>query len=227
MNSHGQFISTIDSWVYEVFFSRKQADGCFEKDEYYILKRLKQGASLNCFVVYHDDVNKELWHPEPNPNGLIKSFNNSWVRKWVADKKIIIPKTMLSSSHAFYNKSSGMHLVIMSHSINPEFYGAQNTKFQREEESEYHKFNIEKYPPAKKYMENFIKKAAIKHKQFENNVKANDFKLDFSEFENYKKITNKKKSLNIINQLRELKKLLDEEILTEEEFIKAKKKLLN
>ena len=228
LNSYGQFISSIDNWMYGVFFSRNQADGCFEKDEYYVLRRLKQGASLNCFTVFHDNVNKEIWHPESNPNGLTKSFNNSWVRKWVSDKKIILPKTMLTRSHAFYHKSSGMHIVLNSHSINPEFYGAQKTKFQREEESEYHKFNIEKYPEAKIYMENFIKNAAIKHKQFENNVKAKEyFKLDLNEFDIYKKekveVTN---ISNIAEQLETLSELYKSGILTKEEFAKAKNKIL-
>ena len=228
LNSYGQFISSIDSWMQEVFFSRDRHDGCFDKDEYYLVRVKKKGASLNCFVVYHNDTNKEIWHPDKNPNGIIKSFNNSWVRKWVSDKNIKIPKTMLTSGHAFYDKRVGGHIVIEGHSINPEFYGAKKTKYHLEEQSEYHKFNIDKNQEAKKYMESFVKQAVINHEQFENYVKSkDDFKLNLSEFDNYSQKKVKIKSSKLVNQLKDLKELVDEGVLTQEEFIKAKKKLLN
>ena len=228
LNSYGNFISSIDSWIQEVFFSRNQHDGCFEKDEYYLVRVKRRSASLNCFVVYHNDTNKEIWHPDKNPNGIIKSFNNSWVRKWVSDKKIVIPKTMITSGHFFYDKRVGMHVVLEGHSINPEFYGAKKTKFHLEEQSEYHKFNIDKHPEAKNYMESFIKQAILNHKQFENYANSkDDFKLDLSEFDVYTQKKINVKSSKLVNQLNDLKKLFDEGVLTQEEFTKAKKKLLN
>ena len=78
-------------------------------------------------------------------------------------------------------------------------------------------------------MENFIKKAAIKHKQFENNVKAKEyFKLDLTEFNIYKKEKSEvAETSNIAKQLETLSELYKSGILTKEEFAKAKKKLLN
>ena len=230
VNSHGQFISAVDSWLYENVFGRSNYDGCLDKKEYFLVIKKRKSASFNCFIVRHDDVYKSIFYPDGKSGvqGIIKTFNDSWFRKWVGDKDIQLPKIMLTSDHYFYNKSSGYHAAIESHSINPEIDNGPETLFSDEETSEYHKFNIEKYPAAKKHMKSFIKKAAIKHKQFEYNVKAKEnFKLDLSEFDNYKKAEIKEEPSKIINQLRDLKKLLDEGIITEDEFKKAKKKLLN
>ena len=72
------------------------------------------------------------------------------------------------------------------------------TKFRTEENSEYHKYNIEKYPDVKKYMKKFSEKAAFSHQEFERLVKAKDnLILDFNEFElNDKSIKNNKSSFD-------------------------------
>lgn len=56
---------------------------------------------------------------------------------------------------------------------------------------------------------------------------SNDFRLNFDEL-NLQNISLKKPDTsNIVNQLKNLKKLLDEGVITKEEFDLAKKKLLN
>ena len=229
LNSHGQFITSIDNWMQGVFFSRgSSSDGCYEKPEYYFVKRKKKGSALNCFIIKHEDVFTEIFSPNSKINGYIKSFNKSYIRKWITDNNIIVPKTMLTADHYFYAKSVGNHVATLSHSINPELSGGPKTKFEEENRSEYNKSNIDRFPKAKKYMQNFIKVAAQRHSTFENYVRSKeDFKLDLDSLliENVK--LKKKNHTDFINQIKELKELLDNETLTEEEFVRAKKKILN
>ncbi len=228
----GQFTYWIDVFAQQTFLKNRH-DGCYERPEYYLVKSWKFGPSFNCFIVRHIDPWKELYDPDNHlpAEGIILPLDRSYVRKWVKDYQIEIPKVMLSDWHWFYAKSTGITISSIMHSINPELHGAEKTKFQGEMESEYQKFNIDKYPEAKKFMETFIKQSANRHIKFEKNVKAQrKHKLDLSEWnisenKQNKKKTNKKSSLT--KDLKDLKKLYDEGILTEEEFTKAKKKLLN
>lgn len=233
VNSHGQFISVVDGWLYENVFGRDNYDGCLEKKEYYLVVKKTQSASFNCFIVRHDDVQKSIFYPDgkPGKQGIIKTFNDSWVRKWVRDKKILLPKIMLTSDHYFYDKRTGFHAAIESHSINPEHNGGPKTLYGDEEKSEYHKYNIAKHNETKSYMDKFIIDLSLKHTNFEARVGSrDDFKLDLSQYtinkEEFKKV-NKQNSSNVVSQLKELRDLLEENIITKDEFEIAKKKLLN
>ena len=228
LNSGGQFIGAVDSWLQGEMFSKSNPDGCRDKTEYYYAKIRKRSASFNCFIIRHEDVEKEVWQAEKMASGISKPFNSSWVRKWVRDKNIELPITMLTSDHYFYDKNTGYYVALVSHSINPEFYNGPKTQFQSEDSSEYHRYNIKKYPKVKKYMDNFVKEATYKHQEFEKLVKTkNSFKLNFDEFNLKNKSVIKSNSNNIINQLNALKKLFDDGVITKDEFTAAKKKILN
>ena len=228
LDTGGKWIGHVDSWIQSNMFSKSNADGCLKKSEYYLVKLRKKGASLNCFIIHHDDVEKEVWNPDESVYGIMKPFDSSWVRKWVRDKKINLPFTMITSRNYFYDKNVGYFAALQTHSINPEFYGAPKTKFRSEENSEYHKYNIEKYPDVKKYMKKFSEKAVFSHQEFEKLVKAKDnLILDFSEYELNDKSKKKSISEDTINQLKALKKLFDDGVITQGEFAAAKKKVLD
>jgi len=229
MNSSGNYIAYVDIFYRDNLFSSDTQDGCRDQIEYYYVKVKTRSASFNCFVTRHEDVKKELnvvgsmggW-------GLHKPFNTSWLRKWIRDNDIVVPDTMLTRDHYFYDKSQKYHYAGISHSINPELFGGPKTKFRSEEKSEYHRYNIEDYPKVKKYMNNFVKSSAIKHKKIEDKLKAKkNFRINFDELNLQNVSINSDKSKDIVEQLRNLKILLDDGVLSKEEFELAKKKLLN
>ena len=229
LDTGGKWVSDVNLWIHQNMFGKKNSDGCVKKPEYFLLKFKKTGAHFNCFVIHHDEVEKELWDPDKSNYGIIKPFDSSWVRKWIRDKKIILPSIMLSSRNYFYDKKTlGNYVALRTHSINPEFFNAPETKFMSEKNSEYHRYNIENYPKVKKYMKKFLKQAAIEHQEFEKLVNANEnFKLNFNDIGLDDKSSEKNISNDTITQLKALKKLLDDGVITQDEFKKLKDKLLN
>ena len=94
-----------------------------------------------------------------------------------------MPRIVLCAETLFYASSITETVLGLEYCINPETNGASKTEYTSEEASEYHPQNINKYPDKKKFMENFIKLAAQRHKSFEKAIKAKEkHKLDLSEY---------------------------------------------
>ena len=231
----GKYIGQIALIVYEVLFKNKY-DGCYERSEYTLVKVFKRGMSINCFVVGHSDVNKELYHPD-DPETKV---NSAIVRKWIRENNIEVPKIMLDALGVYFAPSVTDAMLGWDYSIDPEVFGASKNKFTTEDTSEYHPANINQYPDKKKFMDDWIKLTAKRHKAFELMIGAKErHKLDFSSLgdEPIKAIksTSKKtketkttiSSSSITDQLGTLNNLYKEGAITKEEFEKAKKKVLN
>jgi len=136
---------------------------------------------------------------------------------------------MLWSWHGFFSRTVSNNLYTVAYMDNPLYFEGPQHKFNTEDTSEYHPSNIARYPKFKKYMSDFIKISAIRHIDFESIVEAKDSHLlDFTDIgiqkKNYSNTssTNKEKDIlvkekndNIIKQITDLKKLLDEGALTE------------
>ena len=118
-----------------------------------------------------------------------------------------------------------------SHSINPKFFEGPKTKFITEDTSEYHSFNIDKYPIHEKFMNNFMSSQSLIHVSLEENIGIKDYqKLELSKYINKKTETKKSNGTDkgdIVSQIKDLKELLDTGAITQDEFVKAKKKILN
>jgi hypothetical protein len=203
------------------------------------VKVRKKGAFNNCFRVRHIDIKKEINYPDdPKGNGLslyLPTMFNTMreSKKWIQISDIDLSSTLLCSIHWFMAPTVGKNLFEVGYCINPELNGASKSKFTAEERSEYHPQNINEYPDKKKYMENFIKLAAQRHRSFEIGIGAKEHhKLDLSEY-GVGEIIEETKTTNITSgsgisyEIKELKKLYDEGVITKEEFEKAKKKILN
>lgn len=235
-NLSGSFQSELNHSLRKYFYLDKY-DGCYERTEYTLVKVKSEGNFTNCFRVAHMDVRKEIFTPD-DPEGVLWTKN---YRKFIKDNNIKLPEIMLWSWHGFFSRTVSNNLYTVAYMDNPLYFEGPQHKFNTEDTSEYHPSNIARYPKFKKYMSDFIKISAIRHIDFESIVEAKDSHLlDFTDIgiqkKNYSNTssTNKEKDIlvkekndNIIKQITDLKKLLDEGVLTEEEFINAKKKILN
>jgi len=231
VDTASKWISDVNLFFYEVMFANK-TDGCYDRSEYYLLKRYKGGASLNCFKVRHYDPQKEIYSPDKDTK-TFTSFNQSGVRRWIIKDNIKLPSIMLGSEHYFFARSVGNWFIGINYVIDPEFYGGPKTQFGSEEMSEYHRSHVNTYPKHKKYIDDWVKVGAKRHKKFEDEVGAKELhKLDLSEYGvgeivEETKTTNITSGSGISDEIKELKKLYDEGVLTKEEFEKGKKKVLS
>tara|TARA_Y100000389_G_C17407772_1_gene489047 strand:+ start:524 stop:1429 length:906 start_codon:yes stop_codon:yes gene_type:complete len=226
LNTGGKRIADINSWLYEVVFVNKH-DGCYKRPEYYKLELFHKGATINCMIISHTDVNKEIY----NPDDKEFAYLNEKIISWIHENSIELPKIMLTSEHILFSRLASSKFYGYSHSINPKFFEGPKTKFITEDTSEYHPFNIDKYPIHEKFMNNFMSSQSLIHVSLEENIGIKDYqKLELSKYINKKTETKKSNGTDkgdIVSQIKDLKELLDTGALTKEEFTKAKKKLLN
>jgi hypothetical protein len=227
-------IGEMGSWTYQSqvrqilheFLYMNRYDGCYPRSEYTVMKVKKKAAFNNCFIVRHIDTQKEIYYPD-DP----KDFSSRLIKLWIEKNDVTVPPILLCSNHLFMAPSVISNLIGIDYCINPELNGGTKTKFNTEESNEYHPSNIHQYPNMKKYMEEWVKLSAQRHKSFEKNLGAKvRHKLDLSEFgvsDIIPKTKNTSLDSNFINEIKQLKKLYDEGVLNEEEFNKAKKKILN
>ena len=222
----GSYQSELNTALYEYFYLDKY-DGCYERTEYTLVKLYTKGSSTNCLTVAHMDMKKTIYTPD-DPR---TSINTISYRKFLKENNIKLPDIMLDSWHAYFSRTVSSNLYTVAYFDNPLYFNGPKHKFSTEDTSEYHPSNINKHPKFKKYMDEFIKISAARHMEFEKIVSAKTHhKLDFSSIgiDNKKKTKVKTlKNNDMIKQLNDLKKLLDEGVITQDEFTKAKKKILN
>ena len=215
----------INTALYEILFKDKY-DGCYERPEYFVLEFYTKGSSHNCFWVMHEEVNK-LYNPD---DPALRGANRLLIQ-WLEDNSIKLPKITLGSDHSYFSRLTGGTWFMVGYSANPKIFDAPKNKFYTEESSEYHKYNIEKFPEHKKTMQKWISISAERHKRFEENVNArNSNKLDLNNYYSGKikpKDNKNKLSSEVISQIKQLNDLYKAGVLTKEEFEKAKKKILN
>lgn len=219
-----RFQSIFNIILKEIVFKNKY-DGCYERPEYYLLKYFEKGSSHNCFWVLHEDVYEELNNPEdPELRGVYTQY-----KSWLENNNIELPKVVVGSWHSYFSRLTGGKWFVMTHYFDPEVLGAPISKYIKEERSEYHKHNISNFPEHKKIMDKVISISAARHKKFELEVRAKDHhKLDLNPYiKNYSNDENINNNTDILSQLNKLQDLFKSGVLTEEEFKKAKKKILN
>ena len=213
----------VNQAIYEILFKNK-FDGCYERPEYSIVRFFRKGSSHDCFWAGHIDVYKELFNPD-DPE--LKTAN-AQLRRYIKQNKIDLPKVALFSNHSYFSRLRAGKWYAINYQIDPEILGGPKNKFITEASSEYHRNNIENYPEHKKIMEKWISISAKRHKDFENSINALDrHKLDLDDLIFAEVVPNTNNSEDISSQLQKLYELYKNEILSKEEFEKAKKKLLN
>jgi hypothetical protein len=218
----GYYVYYVDPIITELVFKNKH-DGCYERAEYLILELYRKGSSFNCMIVRHIDIVKELKYPDDPKGKAAASAYNFWINQ----NSLTYPKILLASYHTYFSRTAGGKWYEIRRFINPKLLNAPKSKFLNEETSEYHKYNISQFPQHEKTMNKWVSMSSKFHKEFENMVNAkNQHKLSLESYliDNEIKFKSDDK---ILDQLNKLNELFKSGILTEEEFTKAKKKVLN
>jgi len=218
----GQWVGGVDNFLNEIIFKDKY-DGCYERPEYYLTEVFTVGSAHNCFQVAHIDLYREMYTPDDPYYGRasVARFKN-----WIEDNNIKYSKIMLASTHSYFSRMVDGNWVSVTRIADPKIYNAPKSKHLSEETSEYHKHNIDNFPEHKKMMEKWISISAQYHIEFENNARAKGkHRLDLNKYITYKNLENTNSSF--VEQIKKLNDLYKSGVLTEEEFKKAKDKILN
>ena len=112
----GQHAATLGTHLVQALKKGKY-DNCTLRPEYFYAKLWIRGMSMNCFKTRHIDVDKELNYPDD------RETETFYMRKYIKDNNLKIPKTSLSTLSLFFAPSIRDKGIEISHIINPELYG--------------------------------------------------------------------------------------------------------
>ena len=212
--------SAIDDAIFEIVFKDKYS-GCYERPEYYLLEFYKRGRAHNCLTIGHWDVHKDLTNPD-DPYGKAAA---SAYKYWIKSNSVVYPNIFLGSNHSYFSRRASSDWYVINYAINPKALGGALSNFKTEETSEYNKNNIDNFPDHKLTMKKWISISSKRHLEFEKLTKAKkDHLLNLDSYINENLTTD---NSNISQQLQKLNDLYKAGVLTEEEFKKAKSKILN
>ena len=220
----GTNMGVVDSAVNEIMF-KDHYDGCYQRPEYYIVEVYKRGGTHNCLVVRHYDTNKELFTPDDPQTG------SAQLKKWLRDNSIIIPPITFDSYHSYFSRLMRGEWYIIQYMANPKLFDSPKLNYLTEDSSEFHKANIERFPEHKITMNKWISISAKRHQYLEKLFKAKDHHLlNLSKYvlhSDIEDVNNKDLEKSLVENLKKLSELYKSGVLTEEEFTKAKNKILN
>ena len=190
----------------------------------YFIKKKKGNKKYACWMVnhYRSDIpsNKGFW---------------AKVREYEISNGLKNPDIFVGSTHEY---SKGSKLWGSVYFYNPELDGVPKPKSLEWDTNEFHKQRVMNYPKHEEFLKKYISIGAKFVDEFNKTHKIKgqlslNPKENFSEVSiNTEKTDNKSVSKsadkkNIVEELKGLKDLLDAGAITQDEFEKAKKKLLN
>ena len=213
--------------VEAVTFNPKE-EGCRQRQHYNYLKFYKRGNAHNCMIVTMLDVQRSLNPSDYDPDRVF----SLGIRKWVEKNEINLPKIYLKYESSFHSMSVRDEWYVMLYAETPEHFANYKPQFTSRDTTEFHPDKIINFPKAKKIMEDWVKKSANVHAEFEIFQRAKKSqKLDLSDYVASKPKIKKKNKVNYSNEniteeLIKLNELYNSGALTKEEFEKAKKRVL-
>lgn len=202
-------------------------EGCRKRQHYNYLNFYKRGSAHNCMWVNILDVQRAL-NPSDYDSDRIFSLG---IRQWAEKNEIILPKLYLTYNSSFFSTRVRDQWYVVNYGVTPQKFANYKPKYTSRDTTEFHPDLIENFPKAKKIMNNWIKRSAQFHYEFELFQKAKKSqKLDLGDYiVSGKKIDNKNLKVNtsIANQLKTLHDLYKSGALSGYEYETAKKKILN
>jgi len=217
-NLSGKEMAYVDNSVISFIFKDKY-DGCYQRPEYYIVEVYKRGSTHNCLVARHYETEKELYTPDDPLRG------SAQIKKWINDNSIKVPPITFHSFHSYFSRLNRGEWYAIQYMANPKLYDSPKLKYLTEETSEFHKAIISEYPEHKITMDKWLSVSSKRHRYLEKLFKAK--KNHLLDIEKYLINSEIDKDTNTVEQLEKLNQLLKSGVLTEDEFKKAKDKILN
>ena len=207
-------------------FNSKE-EGCRKRQHYNYLNFYKRGSAHNCMWVSILDVQRALNPSDYDPDRVF----TLGIRKWAAKNEVSLPKIYLMYNSSFFSTRVRDQWYVAMYAVTPEKFSNYKPKFTSRDTTEFHPDLIENFPKAKRIMNNWIKRSAQFHYEFELFQKAKKSqKLDLDDYiVSGKKIDNKNLKVNtsIADQLKTLHDLYKSGALSGYEYETAKKKILN
>ena len=201
-----------------------QPDFC-KRTNVYFIKKAKGNKSYACWMInhYRSDIpaNKGFW---------------AKVREYEISNNLKNPDIYVGSRHEY---SKGSKLWGSSYYYNPELDGVPKPKNIEWATNEFHMQRVQDYPKHEAFLKKYISVASNFINAFNNTHKIkNSSKLSLQASQYFsneninvesnlvKKNSNDQKK-DIVNEIKQLKELMDTGVITKEEFDQAKKRLLN
>ena len=195
--------------------------GCVERNYYTLLKYYKSsGVSHNCVSIKDIDTNYELFEND-DPNS-----NLGYLINWGKKNNFNYSDVYLAYDVSIYIPRISDRYLSISYYESPQNFSDFFPKFSSEKRSEFHPQNINRNKEAKIVMNKWINYIAQYHGMVEKGLKIKGkYKIDFD-----RQVINKsnlKKSNELVEMIEKLNDLYRSNVLTKDEFNKAKEKLLN
>ena len=195
--------------------------GCVERNYYTLLKFYKSsGVSHNCVSIKHIDTNYELFE-NSDPN-----INLGYLINWGKKNNFNYSDVYLAYDVSIYIPRISDRYLSFSYYESPQNFADFNPKFSTEQQSEFHPQNINQNNEAKIVMNKWINYVTQYHGIVEKSLKIKGkYKINFD-----RQVINKsssKKNNELVEMLEKLNDLYRSNVLTKDEFTKAKEKLLN
>ena len=196
---------------------------CKRTNMFFIEKYLK-GKTYNCWFINHHGL--EITSNKIKPN----SYHGK-IRDYFINSNIIKPNFSIYSGHLYASPRHKNMSFRVEYHVNPLKEGMSEVKKTQWKFSDYNIVNIKKFPKKEKYLEEYVQRTAVFQKLIEENISVRpEHQLNTSKYisQNIKKKKSKEKQgKSLTNELLKLNKLLKSGAITQDEFKKAKAKLLN
>lgn len=196
--------------------------GCVKRKYYTVLKYYKSsGITHNCLSIKHIDTNFELFENDDPNNNL------GYLINWGEKHNLNYSDVYLGYQVSIYIPRIADRYLSFSYYESPKNFANYNPIYSSETQSEFHPQNINKNQKAKKVMDNWIDYIAQYHQKVEDGLKIKGkYRIKFD-----KKITNNfgkdEEKSDLVENLNKLNELYKSNVLTKEEFTKAKEKLIS
>ena len=204
------FEGRVNKWFRGIAFQNNSESGCKNINKIFF-KKIDLKTNVACLGVRKIKAD-ELSSPNFNKAEYVPFImRKKIIMKFIKEKQVLIPDQMIRAEHYFY-QSGKINWILFSSAMDVN---------------------------SEEYISKFINQTVQNHQNFEEQLRLSKLvRFDLTEKlkitketkekpEKKKKITQTDNSNDVVQQIKDLKELYESGFLTEEEFNKAKKKLLN